>query len=59
MVALVQKPAYTIAMQESSRGCASAGVLMPVNNSLYIGPLKCFSNERKREIHYSTLSTNA
>lgn len=31
--------AYAIAMEEISRGCATAGVIMSVNNSLYLGPL--------------------
>jgi butyryl-CoA dehydrogenase len=29
--------AYAIAMEEISRGCASAGVIMSANNSLYLG----------------------
>merc|ERR1719423_566590 len=31
--------AYAIAMEEISRGCASTGVIMSVNNSLYLGPV--------------------
>lgn len=31
--------AYAIAMEEISRGCASAGVIMSAHNSLYLGPL--------------------
>lgn len=31
--------AYAIAMEEISRGCASCGVIMSVNNSLYLGPI--------------------
>eukprot|EP00050_Salpingoeca_kvevrii_P018426 m.74137 g.74137 ORF g.74137 m.74137 type:complete len:422 (+) comp8049_c0_seq3:1341-2606(+) len=31
--------AYAVAMEEISRGCASAGVIMSVNNSLYCGPV--------------------
>jgi len=31
--------AYAIAMEEISRGCASAGCIMSVNNSLYLGPI--------------------
>lgn len=41
--------AYAIAMEEISRGCASAGVIMSVNNSLYIGPLQGFGNEKQKE----------
>ncbi len=31
--------AYSIAMEEISRGCASCGVIMSVNNSLYLAPI--------------------
>lgn len=31
--------AYAMAMEEISRGCASTGVIMSVNNSLYCGPI--------------------
>lgn len=41
--------AYAIAMEEISRGCASTGVIMSVNNSLYLGPLQQFANEKQRE----------
>ncbi len=33
---------YAIAMEEISRGCASTGVVMSVNNSLYCGPVNYF-----------------
>lgn len=41
--------AYSIAMEEISRGCASAGVIMSVNNSLYLGPLQTFGNEEQKQ----------
>merc|ERR1719383_427870 len=42
--------AYAIAIEEISRGCASAGVIMSVNNSLYIGPiLKMGTEEQKKQ----------
>lgn len=42
--------AYAIAVEEISRGCASTGVIMSVNNSLYLGPLLKFgSEEQKRQ----------
>ncbi|XP_008547611.1 short-chain specific acyl-CoA dehydrogenase, mitochondrial [Microplitis demolitor] len=41
--------AYVIAMEEISRGCASAGVIMSVNNSLYLGPIEKFGNEKQKE----------
>lgn len=39
--------AYAIAMEEVSRGCASTGVVMSVNNSLYLGPVKTFGKEEQ------------
>ncbi|XP_067635450.1 short-chain specific acyl-CoA dehydrogenase, mitochondrial [Eurosta solidaginis] len=41
--------AYSIAMEEISRGCASAGVIMSVNNSLYLGPLYAFGTQNQKE----------
>uniref|UniRef100_A0A1A9Z6I1 Short-chain specific acyl-CoA dehydrogenase, mitochondrial n=1 Tax=Glossina pallidipes TaxID=7398 RepID=A0A1A9Z6I1_GLOPL len=41
--------AYAIAMEEISRGCASAGVIMSVNNSLYLGPILAFGNDRQKK----------
>lgn len=41
--------AYAIAMEEISRGCASCGVIMSVNNSLYLGPLQQFGNKEQKE----------
>ncbi|MFM2153487.1 MAG: hypothetical protein RL199_1922 [Pseudomonadota bacterium] len=41
--------AYAIAMEEISRGCASTGVTMSVNNSLYCDPvLKYGTDEQKK-----------
>ncbi|XP_055304820.1 short-chain specific acyl-CoA dehydrogenase, mitochondrial [Sitodiplosis mosellana] len=41
--------AYAIAMEEISRGCASAGVIMSVNNSLYLGPLLQWGNDKQKQ----------
>ncbi|XP_065334178.1 short-chain specific acyl-CoA dehydrogenase, mitochondrial [Cloeon dipterum] len=41
--------AYSVAMEEISRGCASAGVIMSVNNSLYLGPINKFGNAKQKE----------
>ncbi|XP_065359832.1 short-chain specific acyl-CoA dehydrogenase, mitochondrial [Calliphora vicina] len=41
--------AYSIAMEEISRGCASAGVIMSVNNSLYLGPILGFGNDAQKQ----------
>ena len=41
--------AYAIAVEELSRGCASTGVIVSVNNSLYCGPLTRFGTEAQKE----------
>lgn len=41
--------AYAIAMEEISRGCASTGVIMSVNNSLYLGPLLKFGTDEQKK----------
>jgi len=41
--------AYAIAMEEISRGCASAGVIMSVNNSLFLGPILSFGNDQQKK----------
>lgn len=40
--------AYAIGMEEISRGCASCGVVMSVNNSLYLGPIMSFGNDDQK-----------
>jgi len=41
---------YAVAIEEISRGCASTGVIMSVNNSLVCDPIERFgSEEQKRE----------
>ncbi|KAG8455815.1 hypothetical protein GDO86_001857 [Hymenochirus boettgeri] len=40
--------AYSIAIEEISRGCASTGVIMSVNNSLYIGPILKYGSEEQK-----------
>ena len=39
---------YAIAMEEISRGCASTGVIMSVNNSLVCDPIKRFGNDEQK-----------
>jgi len=39
--------AYAIAMEEISRGCASAGVILSAHNSLYLGPLQDWANDKQ------------
>lgn len=41
--------AYAIGMEEISRCCASTGVIMSVNNSLYLGPILKFGNKEQQE----------
>ncbi len=40
---------YAIAMEEISRGCASTGVIMSVNNSLYCDPIAKFGTDAQKE----------
>ncbi|MCO4761867.1 MAG: acyl-CoA dehydrogenase [Myxococcales bacterium] len=40
---------YAIAMEEISRGCASTGVIMSVNNSLVCDPIKKFGNDEQKK----------
>ena len=40
---------YAIAMMEISRGCASTGVIMSVNNSLYCGPVETYATHEQKE----------
>lgn len=40
---------YAIAMEEISRGCASTGVIMSVNNSLYSAPVDKYANEDQKK----------
>ncbi|XP_049879306.1 short-chain specific acyl-CoA dehydrogenase, mitochondrial [Pectinophora gossypiella] len=41
--------AYAIALEEVSRGCASAGVIMSVNNSLYLGPVQGWGTDKQKQ----------
>lgn len=49
--------AYAIAMEEISRGCASAGVIMSVQNSLYLGPLLHWGNDKQKENFVTPFAT--
>ncbi len=40
---------YVLALEEISRACASHGVIMSVNNSLYCDPLVKFGNEEQKQ----------
>lgn len=40
---------YVLAMEEVSRGCASCGVIMSVNNSLFCDPVLKFGTEKQKQ----------
>ena len=40
---------YALAMEEVSRGCASTGVIMSVNNSLYCDPVMKFGTDAQKK----------
>ncbi|KAK2585554.1 hypothetical protein KPH14_010193 [Odynerus spinipes] len=50
--------AYAIAMEEISRGCASAGVIMSVHNSLFLGPIDKFGTKEQKEKYIREFSNN-
>ena len=47
---------YAIAMEEISAGCASAGVIMSVNNSLVCDPIGKFGNDDQKRKYLSPLA---
>lgn len=47
---------YAIAMEEISRGCASTGVIMSVNNSLVCDPISKFGNHAQKKKFLSQLA---
>jgi alkylation response protein AidB-like acyl-CoA dehydrogenase len=40
---------YAIGVEEISRGCAGAGVIMSAHNSLYCDPIKMFATDAQKE----------
>ena len=40
---------YVLALEEISRGCASTGVTMSVNNSLFCGPVEKYGTEAQKQ----------
>ncbi len=40
---------YVLAMEEISRGCATTGVIMDVNNSLVCEPLRLYANDEQKK----------
>ncbi|KAK4878243.1 hypothetical protein RN001_010749 [Aquatica leii] len=51
--------AYAIAMEEISRGCASAGVIMSVNNSLYLGPINEWGSAKQKQEFITPFTTGS
>ncbi|CAG9104485.1 unnamed protein product [Plutella xylostella] len=49
--------AYAIALEEISRGCASAGVIMSVNNSLYLGPVLGWGTDKQKKEFVTPFTT--
>ncbi len=48
---------YVIATEEISRGCASTGVILSVNNSLVLDPLMRFGNEAQKQKYIPPLAS--
>lgn len=51
--------AYVIAVEEISRGCASTGVIMSVNNSLYCTPVYKYGTDAQREEYLAPYARGA
>jgi len=49
--------AYAIAMEEISRGCASAGVILSAHNSLYLAPILAFGTAEQKEKYVRPFTT--
>ena len=50
---------YAIAMEEISKGCASTGVIMSVNNSLYSAPVEKFGTEEQKHEFLTPVASGA
>jgi alkylation response protein AidB-like acyl-CoA dehydrogenase len=48
---------YVLAMEEISRGCASVGVIMSVNNSLVCDPIHTFGTEEQKQKYLTSLAS--
>uniref|UniRef100_A0AAY4B5Z3 Short-chain specific acyl-CoA dehydrogenase, mitochondrial n=1 Tax=Denticeps clupeoides TaxID=299321 RepID=A0AAY4B5Z3_9TELE len=49
--------AYSLAVEEISRGCASTGVIVSVNNSLYLGPVLKYGTEEQKKLWITPFTT--
>ena len=50
---------YVLALIEISRGCASCGVIMSVNNSLYCSPVLNFGTEEQKKKYLTPVASGA
>jgi len=50
---------YAIAIEEVSKGCASTGVIMSVNNSLYCGPVEKNGNAEQKKKYLTPVASGA
>src|SRR5450432_1214248 len=48
---------YVLAMEEVSAACASCGVIMSVNNSLFCDPLLTFGTEEQKQTYLAPAAT--
>jgi alkylation response protein AidB-like acyl-CoA dehydrogenase len=48
---------YAVALEEISRGCASVGVIMSVNNSLVCDPIYTFGTEEQKKKYLTPLAS--
>lgn len=48
---------YAIALEEISRGCASAGVIMSAHNTLYMGPVLHWGNDKQKKEYVTPFCT--
>jgi alkylation response protein AidB-like acyl-CoA dehydrogenase len=48
---------YIVALIEISKGCASTGVIMSVNNSLYCFPISRFGSEEQKQTYLSPVAS--
>ncbi len=48
---------YAVALEEISRGCASVGVIMSVNNSLVCDPINTFGTEEQKKTFLAPLAS--
>lgn len=46
-------------MEEISRGCASAGVIMSAHNTLYLSPIETYGNPAQKKAYVEPYTTGA